>query len=1347
MAKKFLTSITISASSGGEYTFPIADGTANQAIITDGDGNLSFGSAIASSAEDAQRLVCEMINASGSTIGAFLPVCCVGMHSDGTPEIAPARADNALYMPAIGVTQASVGNNNRTDVLLYGKIENVNTTAYQTGDTLYVAPTGGWTTTRPTGTNYIQAVLKVGRVHANNGSGGAFGAGKYEDLPNLGTGNIWVGDSSSYPVATSIAAAVTAAYGYTPADDSGVVKLTTNQTVAGVKTFTSVVNAPTLSLNGGVLAGNNIVSMRSNPTGGQFRIEKSDGSLSAYPFYIGADGTALAYYYNASGALKVLLHTDNTSYFGNSLSVGYSTYATTSYMLDVNGTARFTSSVNVQNFLSVSSASTLVAPSSGKSIEMVYRTDGSNDYAFIQTYDRTNSVFKQLRITGSTLILNEGGGNVGFGLNNPQSQLHLNGTVTFSESGYDTVRLHTITHSHSDGSNVNNWLSFNVSNGSGVTNTALRLNGAGQLRLNSYTASSSFSGTATGYLAFDSSGNVITVAGVAATDDTKLPLAGGSLTGRLNLLNTDSVDFALYHGAALSGSARIYYSQPSNQLRIYATAITSDATTGIGSLALYNGSAYKIVLTEANVGSYALSLSGGVMTGSLVNNTDGAVLMESNASENNNWLWKESAKAWGLFWFNKGTQSGQVIGSYTTIGAELMFMGGSNGIAMPSNYTGYYSGSYIAAMISNYTGYIWSASTIYAAGDMRAPIFYDANDTGYYGNFASTSRLNGIYADYIGVGQDINTSYRLITNGSIYLNSNGNGWAEGVFKQRRSGGTFYDVIDAGNIGSQSVSYASNAGLLNALSNYVWNNSSAASTYHLGISASFVRSEVDGFPSYGSVMTVRTYGGAMGTLQLYTPYSPTYGGTRLVFRYSNYDTGNWTGWKYLLNSENDPYAYNMNQYVRTTDSPSFQEGTFGTTGGATNQGIQIHYQNYASGYGRIRFYQSDSNHMTIHAFSNSWQSGSLQGHSTGAINIEGSNGVTFGAWNNVSVWIDNSGIAQARNSFRAPIFYDSADTTYYVDPAGNGTRAAYLNGNLWINPKSESYGEGIAFYMPNQSTWGGLRWVRSTTNFTGAWAFGYFGNEANNDIGFHNGTNGWRLDQSFNMTTAGSVYSGSWIYTNGNTGWYNNTYGQGLRQTKGNVSYGNIITYGENYNGWAGYVASNGVNTTFMSNSSGTHGFYQENGAGWTAFYNYGYACWGLGTDATDPAYSLHITKYGGSNTGWIIWSDRRIKENIKTIDNALDKVLALRGVYYNKIDDPKKERQVGYIAQEVKEVVPELVVYSEELDIYNMNYAPMVGMLTEAIKEHYAKTETQQAEIESLKQQVQTLLTHINNGI
>jgi hypothetical protein len=122
-----------------------------------------------------------------------------------------------------------------------------------------------------------------------------------------------------------------------------------------------------------------------------------------------------------------------------------------------------------------------------------------------------------------------------------------------------------------------------------------------------------------------------------------------------------------------------------------------------------------------------------VTSGSLVNNIDGAVIMESNASENNNWLWKENAKQWGIFWFNRGTQSGQTIGTYTTVGAEVMYMGGSSGIGMPSGWTGYTAGSNIAAMISNYNGYIYAHGTIFANGrfETRDGLYFERGSNSF----------------------------------------------------------------------------------------------------------------------------------------------------------------------------------------------------------------------------------------------------------------------------------------------------------------------------------------------------------------------------------------------------------------------------------------------------------------------------------------------------------------------------------------------------------------------------------------------------------------------------------------
>ena len=84
-------------------------------------------------------------------------------------------------------------------------------------------------------------------------------------------------------------------------------------------------------------------------------------------------------------------------------------------------------------------------------------------------------------------------------------------------------------------------------------------------------------------------------------------------------------------------------------------------------------------------------------------------------------------------------------------------------------------------------------------------------------------------------------------------------------------------------------------------------------------------------------------------------------------------------------------------------------------------------------------------------------------------------------------------------------------------------------------------------------------------------------------------------------------------------------------------------------------------------------------------------------------------------------SDEKLKENVITIENALEKVLSLRGVEYDRIDSG--DHQIGVIAQEVEKIVPE-VVYGNE--IKSVAYANLVGLLIEAIKE-------QQKEIEHLK--------------
>jgi len=92
-------------------------------------------------------------------------------------------------------------------------------------------------------------------------------------------------------------------------------------------------------------------------------------------------------------------------------------------------------------------------------------------------------------------------------------------------------------------------------------------------------------------------------------------------------------------------------------------------------------------------------------------------------------------------------------------------------------------------------------------------------------------------------------------------------------------------------------------------------------------------------------------------------------------------------------------------------------------------------------------------------------------------------------------------------------------------------------------------------------------------------------------------------------------------------------------------------------------------------------------------------------------------------------SDERIKTNIKTIENSLDKVTQLRGVEYDRIDIEK--HQIGVIAQEVEKILPDLV-HTNPDGMKSVAYGNLTAVLIEAIKEL-------KGEISELKEKVAKL--------
>jgi len=155
----------------------------------------------------------------------------------------------------------------------------------------------------------------------------------------------------------------------------------------------------------------------------------------------------------------------------------------------------------------------------------------------------------------------------------------------------------------------------------------------------------------------------------------------------------------------------------------------------------------------------SLKIKGGIVTDA----PSGSVLLEHQVSEANAWIFKENATNWGLYWFNAGSESGQGIGSYTTVGAELFGMNNAvTGFNPPETWAGIDTATRAAWMLSNYSGYFWSQGTQYSETDMRAPIFYDTN-TAYYVDPASTSNISNLHLDgYIHVSRSNTTGNGII---------------------------------------------------------------------------------------------------------------------------------------------------------------------------------------------------------------------------------------------------------------------------------------------------------------------------------------------------------------------------------------------------------------------------------------------------------------------------------------------------------------------------------------------------------------------------------------------------------
>ena len=307
--------------------------------------------------------------------------------------------------------------------------------------------------------------------------------------------------------------------------------------------------------------------------------------------------------------------------------------------------------------------------------------------------------------------------------------------------------------------------------------------------------------------------------------------------------------------------------------------------------------------------------------------------------------------------------------------------------------------------------------------------------------------------------------------------------------------------------------------------------------------------------------------------------------------------------------------------------------------------------------------------------------------------------------------------------RAPIFYDSNNTAYYVNP--DSTTSGLLRGNLRFN----DYGAGITGYYTSTR-------IQTIFNMGSSYQIALDGSSVSGAYGLYwSHQNAGSLGGANNLASHGIliIENGSWkgawgggslrtpgdarapiFYDFNNTGYYVDA-----------ASTTNLNTVLMNAQTWRGTITWNsGVNINVNGECSidmysGQFGVWNSNTQTWSI------RCPHEAQVEIGQAGNRGLKVFGTmtATADVVAYSDIRTKENVTTISNALDKVTNLRGVEYNRIGE--SDKKIGVIAQEIEKIIPEVITEGED-GMKAVAYGNIVGVLIEAIKE-------QQEQIEELK--------------
>ena len=592
----------------------------------------------------------------------------------------------------------------------------------------------------------------------------------------------------------------------------------------------------------------------------------------------------------------------------------------------------------------------------------------------------------------------------------------------------------------------------------------------------------------------------------------------------------------------------------------------------------------------------------------------------------------------------------------------------------------------------------WSASTNrwqldmsgnnWAAGSFRAPIFFDSDDTTYYINPSSTTSLRTV-----GSWRADSSSWDGEFNGKIQYHSNN--WyfqAAGDWYFRNSGSSnVFSVNQSGNISANYV---------NAPSGYV-SNGNPWSTANSAFFPNGITTAGGTNWIYGSTTYI---GNATGNGAGHDFFSSG----------SSYSTGNLE----TNGSFRAPIFYDRNDttyYIDLNSTTSgvirgnfifndFGAGIVGTYSASRYQGVFSMGDAYKlpiDGTGPSNLYGIAWSHPNAGGVA-----GNLNTH--GALFLE--NGTFLAAI---------SGSIRARDDMRAPIFYDSNDTTYYLNPASTSqlntinqwgwTYQYSNNGIYWA-----SYSRGFAAPEYEGNSYGTITTIGSGRNGWSGYGIGsrhVLMSTTGDNIGIHDNSRGWLYywngnhhQYSFGYLEAQGSMRSPIFYDSANTGYYLDPNGGSYLASSIEIANG--------------YLLTNGVGgTIWMSSAQGSFGGYMRFGQ--HAVFesiNGGYNFYVL------DASGVGVVKTSGSQS-WAAHSDSRIKNIHSVMENNLSKLESISPVYYSFNYFEDNRNRIGLIAQEVQEHFPELVDTDPKTDNLVLDYTGLIPVLLGAIKELKNKVE------------------------